>query len=118
MLVNKEQLFVEFDRIDWEDRGGGVRRKVMAYGDQLMGVYVEFQRGAAGARHAHPHVQFTFVASGAFLVHIGDEERALKAGDFYYVPSGITHGAEALEDGVLVDVFSPMRADFVPGGQG
>ena len=116
MFVGKEQLFIAFDDIAWEDKGGGIRRKVMAYGDQLMGVYVEFLRGSMGALHSHPHVQFTFIEKGTFLVHIGDLKRVMKAGDFYYIPSGVIHGAEALEDGVLVDVFSPMREDFVPTG--
>ena len=115
MFVNKEQLFVEFDSITWEDKGGGIRRKVMAYGDQLMGVYVEFMRGSVGTLHSHPHVQFTYIKSGTFRVTIGRDERVMKAGDFYYVPSGLIHGAEALDDGVLVDVFSPMREDFIQG---
>jgi quercetin dioxygenase-like cupin family protein len=114
MFVNKEQLFVSFDDIAWEDKGGGIRRKVMAYGDQLMGVYVEFMRGSVGALHSHPHVQFTYIKAGTFRVTIGRDERVMKAGDFYYIPSGLIHGAEALDNGVLVDVFTPMREDFVP----
>jgi quercetin dioxygenase-like cupin family protein len=114
MLVQKEQLFIESARIDWEDRGGGVRRKIMAYDDRLMAVYVEFRRGAIGAIHRHPHVQITYIQSGAFNVHIGAESRVLRGGDFYYIPPDVDHGVEALEDSVLVDVFTPMREDFVP----
>ena len=75
MLVNKEQLFVEFDSIAWEDKGGGIRRKVMSYGDQLMGVYVEFMRGSIGALHSHPHVQFSYIQKGAFRVSIGGKQQ-------------------------------------------
>ena len=114
MFVEKEQLFIAFDSIPWEDQGGGVRRKVMAYGDQMMAAYVEFAAGAVGALHKHPHVQITFVKAGAFRVQIAGEERVLRAGDFFYVPSEAVHGATALEAGVLVDVFSPMRAEFLP----
>lgn len=114
MFVAKEQLFVEFERIAWEDRGGGVRRKVMAYGEQLMAVYVEFARGAIGALHHHPHLQITYVQSGALNVYIGAETRVLRGGDFYYIPAEVEHGVEALEPTVLVDFFTPMRADFLP----
>jgi quercetin dioxygenase-like cupin family protein len=114
MFVGKEQLFVAFDSIPWEDQGGGVRRKVMAYGDQLMAAYVEFAAGAVGALHRHPHVQITFVKEGAFRVHIDGQESVLRGGDFYYIPSGLLHGATAIEAGVLVDIFSPMRAEFLP----
>jgi len=114
MIVQKEQLFVQFDSIAWDDRGGGVRRKIMTYGDELMGVYVEFKRGAVGALHQHPHVQFTYIRSGSFTVHIGDQSRVLRGGDFYYIPPHVMHGVDALEDSVLIDVFTPMREDFVP----
>lgn len=113
-FVQKEQLFIAFDSIPWEDQGGGIRRKVMAYGDQLMAAYVEFQSGAVGALHQHPHVQITYVKTGDFRVHIGGEERMLRSGDFYYIPSGVLHGATAVTAGVLVDIFSPMRAEFLP----
>lgn len=113
VFVQKEQLFIAFDSIPWEELGGGVRRKVMAYGEQLMAVYVEFAKGAVGALHRHPHVQITYVKEGAFRVHIDGEERVLNAGDFYYIPPELLHGATAVEPGVLVDVFTPMRAEFV-----
>lgn len=114
MFVLKEQPFITFDSIAWEDLGGGLRRKVMAYGDQLMAAYVEFAAGAVGALHQHPHVQITYVVSGRFRVEISGEVRELGAGDFYYIPSGALHGATALEPGVLVDVFSPKREEFLP----
>jgi len=113
-IVPKEQLFNHFDEIAWQELGGGIRRKIMAYGDQLMAVYLEFKKGAVGARHSHPHVQIAFVVSGSIELTIGQESRVLRAGDFYYVPSGAEHGAVALEDAVVVDLFTPMRADFLP----
>ncbi len=115
-FVQPEQLFVAFDQVPWEERGGGVRRKVMAYGPELMAVYVEFQAGAVGDIHSHPHVQITYIRSGRFTVHIGDETREQRGGDFYYIPPHVKHGVVALEAGVLVDVFTPMREDFVPRG--
>jgi quercetin dioxygenase-like cupin family protein len=114
MFVHKEQLYIRFEEIAWEDLGGGVRRKIMAYGDQLMAVYLEFKKGAVGALHAHPHVQAAFVRSGSVQVRIGEEYRVLGAGDFYYIPSGVEHGSLALEDSVVIDIFSPMRQDFLP----
>lgn len=109
---------MESARIDWTDLGGGVRRKVTAYSDALMSVYVEFQKGSVGARHSHPHWQITYIQSGAFTVHIGAETRVLRGGDFYLIPAHVEHGVEALEDSVLVDFFAPMREDFVPTSPG
>ena len=114
MFVQKEQLFIEFAKIAWEDRGGGIRRKVMAYGDKLMAVYVEFKAGAVAARHHHPHLQISYVQSGSLVTHIGDQTRVLKGGDFYYIPADLEHGVEAIEETILIDFFTPMREDFVP----
>lgn len=114
MIPKKGMKFVQLDGCDWEDVAPGVRRKITAYDDQIMGVYVEFKRSAAGALHSHPHVQISYVESGSFRVQIDGETSVLKAGDFFYVPTNAMHGAEALEDGVLIDMFSPMRQEFVP----
>lgn len=114
MFVLKDQCFIESSRVDWTDLSGGVRRKITAYSDEVMAVYVEFRKGAVGALHQHPHAQITYIQSGGFTVHIGSETRVLRGGDFYLIPPNVEHGVEALEDSVLVDFFAPMREDFVP----
>lgn len=114
MFVQKEQLFIDFGSIDWEYPAEGIRRKVMAYGDQLMAVYVEFTKGAVGALHRHPHLQITYIQSGSFDVQIDGNKKRQYAGDCYYIPTNIEHGVIALEDSVLIDFFSPMREDFIP----
>jgi quercetin dioxygenase-like cupin family protein len=63
--------------------------------------------------HKHPHLQISYIASGAFETTIGDDTKILKEGDVYFVPSDVMHGVVCLEDGILVDVFNPMREDFV-----
>ena len=85
----------------------------MGYDSQLMMVRVEFRKGGIGALHHHPHSQITHIESGVFDVSIGGESRRMKGGDAYYIPPNVVHGATCVEDGVLVDVFSPMREDLV-----
>lgn len=113
MLTQSEQLFIRFDDIDWEVAGPGIRRKVMAYGDNLMAVHAAFEQGAIGPLHTHPHVQITLVRKGVFAVQIGAERQVLREGDYFYVPSHVEHGGQALEETVLIDIFSPMRKEFV-----
>ncbi|MBP6673149.1 MAG: cupin domain-containing protein [Bacteroidetes bacterium] len=114
MFVKKEQLFIDFSSIAWEYPAEGIRRKVMAYGDQLMAVYVEFKKGAIGAMHSHPHLQITYIQSGSFDVQIDGNKERQKGGDFYYIPANAVHGVVALEDSILIDFFTPMREDFIP----
>jgi len=109
----QSNLFIEDDNVEWENAGPRVRRKLLAYDKNIMMVKVEFQKGAVGYVHKHLHSQVSYVVSGKFEVQIGDEKKILKSGDCYFIPSNIEHGAVNLEQGVLIDVFSPMREDFL-----
>jgi quercetin dioxygenase-like cupin family protein len=99
--------------VAWEIVGEGLRRKVMAYNDKLMLVKVDFERGAIGTLHHHPHLQISYVASGSFETTIGENVKILNAGDVYCVPENVIHGVVCLEKGQLIDVFSPLREDFL-----
>ncbi len=104
------------DETEWQDLGGGVRRKVMLWNDDLMAVAVRFEKGAVGTPHAHDiHTQIGYVAAGSFEATCGGEKRVVKAGDAYFAEKNVMHGAVALEDdSVIVDVFTPKRGDFLP----
>ena len=107
------KTLIQDESIAWTDLGGGIQRKIMAHNDEMMIVKVAFATGGIGAMHSHPHTQASYIESGVFKLTIGDETSILKAGDAYFVPSEVEHGAECLETGVLVDVFSPVRKDFL-----
>jgi quercetin dioxygenase-like cupin family protein len=109
----KENQFIIDSTIPWEDLGGGVKRKIMSYDDNIMMVKVAFETGGIGALHSHYHTQMSYVESGVFEMTIGDKVSILKKGDGYYIPPKVIHGALCLEAGVLIDVFTPMREDFV-----
>lgn len=94
----------------------GIERQFLGFNNQLMAVRVWFDKGAVGQLHAHPHTQVSYVESGRFKVTVGGEEKALKAGDSFFVAPGTQHGAVCLEKGVLIDMFSPVREDFLPQG--
>jgi len=99
--------------IEFEPAGEGVRRKILAYNEQLMMVEVHFEQGAEGSVHTHPHLQSTYVLSGAFRFSIAGKDVEVRQGDTIAFPGGIPHGTLCLEAGVLMDVFTPMRKDFV-----
>ena len=95
------------------DLGGGVSRKILSYGEQLMSVEVRFEKGAVGAMHTHPHVQISYVLEGSFEATIGEETKIIKKGDTYITDPDVPHGVVCLEAGALLDIFTPMRADFL-----
>lgn len=95
------------------DLGGGVTRRILAHDPQLMAVEVGFEAGAVGAVHTHPHTQCSYVLSGRFSYSVEGEAVELSAGDSIVVPADLPHGTVCLEKGVLLDVFTPMREDFL-----
>ncbi len=107
------KVFIKNAEIPWQEVDKGVRRKIMTYDERLMVVKVEFEKDGIGSLHKHHHSQITHVESGVFEVEIGEEKKVLKGGDAFYIPPNVLHGAVCLEAGVLIDVFSPMREDFI-----
>lgn len=105
--------FIMGDEVAWETVGEGVRRQIMAYDDKIMLVNVEFDKGGVGPMHQHYHSQVTYVISGQFDLTIGEETKRMKGGDAFYIPPNVLHGAICVENGVLIDVFSPIREDFM-----
>ncbi len=96
-----------------KDLGDGVSRKILATGGKLMTVEFHFTQGAVGAPHSHPHEQIGYVVQGSFEATLDGQTTIIHAGDTYYVPANVIHGVVALEDGVLLDVFTPQREDFL-----
>lgn len=113
MKTLKDQRWVKNEEISLEPCGAGVARKVLAYTDEMMCVENHFKKGGVGALHSHPHTQITYIVSGAFEFEIDGEKRVVRAGDTLLKKDGIVHGCVCLEEGVLVDFFTPMREDFV-----
>ena len=110
---HKDAVWVPHAEIEPEVCGKGVKRRILAYSKDAMCVENTFETGGVGAMHCHPHTQITYVVSGRFRFTIGGEVREVTAGDTMLKTDGIIHGCEALEPGVLLDIFTPMREDFV-----
>ena len=91
----------------------GVTRRVLARGGNIMGVEVTFKKGAIGSVHKHVHEQVSYIVSGSFEYTVDGKMYYLKVGDSYYVPENVEHGVAALEDSVILDVFTPQREDFL-----
>lgn len=108
------KTLIKDDQIQWTDLGQGIRRKIMAYDDQMMIVKISMEPGAVGASHHHIHTQASYVSGGKFEITIGGESKILEKGDVYFVPSMVEHGALCIEKGELIDVFHPLREDFLP----
>jgi quercetin dioxygenase-like cupin family protein len=108
-------VFTENDIVKWTNVAPGVQRAILAYDESVMLVKVKFEKGAIGALHQHPHVQISYVESGQFEVEIAGVKKILHQGETFFAHSNVWHGVICLEEGVLMDTFSPMRKDFIEG---
>jgi len=98
---------------EWEKVEPGVKRKIYSPGDSIMMMKVHFEKGAEGKMHAHHHEQLTYVLEGKFKFFIDDNEQLVKQGETIFIPSNINHGVIALEEGILLDAFTPLREDLL-----
>ncbi|WMJ89814.1 cupin domain-containing protein [Anaerocolumna sp. MB42-C2] len=107
-------MFTLNQQIQAKDLGNGVTRKILSYSPNLMVCELTFDKDAVGVLHSHPHEQIGYIISGSFEVEEENrEKRILSAGDTYYISPNIQHGVRALENSLLLDVFTPMREDFI-----
>jgi quercetin dioxygenase-like cupin family protein len=112
-MLLKGKPFLISNKIEWEQLGNGVKRKILGYDEKVMMVIVHFEKGAVGNLHHHGHRQIAYVASGKFSVTINGQGKTLEQGDSFFVAPNLMHDVVALEGGSLVDVFAPARDYFL-----
>jgi unsaturated pyranuronate lyase len=103
-----------WSRVPAERIADGIERQ-MIWGDRLMVCRLRFAPRIVTEVHAHPHEQITLVVQGRVRFTVAGRERLSTAGDVLHFPSNVEHGATMLdEEVVLIDIFSPVREDFLP----
>lgn len=108
-----KDLFICKDKNQWDEVAPGVSRTIMSYNDNLMIVKVRFAKDAIGAMHTHPHTQGCFVAEGRFELNMNSTKHLLEKGDTFLIEPNTPHGVVCLDAGMLVDIFTPKREDFL-----
>jgi quercetin dioxygenase-like cupin family protein len=101
-----------WDEIALEKVTEMLSRKIVS-GDRQMLVQVYVKRGCLMPMHAHESEQMTYVLQGALKFLVGGEEITVREGEVLRIPSGMPHQAEALEDTFELDVFSPVREEWL-----
>jgi quercetin dioxygenase-like cupin family protein len=91
----------------------GLIRRVLAFNDKLLVAEHTMTKGWVGAVHSHPHDQVVYVVHGHLRVTCAGKTFEVRNGDTFAVRGGVQHGASALEDSLVVDVFTPCREDYI-----
>jgi quercetin dioxygenase-like cupin family protein len=92
----------------------GIKRKTLVFGEKTLMTEFLLEKGKVLPMHRHPQEQTGFLFSGKIVLTIGEEEFHVNPGDSWTIPGDVEHGARVLEDSVAVEVFSPVRDDYLP----
>jgi quercetin dioxygenase-like cupin family protein len=102
----------EIDKTVLEE--GKCYRKILAHSENVMAVKVYFKNGGIGAAHSHMHEQICYCLEGKFEYVVDGINKIISAGDCVYIAPNVIHGCRLLsEEGILLDIFSPQRDDFL-----
>jgi quercetin dioxygenase-like cupin family protein len=99
-----------------EEKLSPMLSRKLVTGTRMMLAHVYLKKGCIVPKHSHENEQLTYILEGALRFEIGEdgaEEVVVRAGEVLHIPSNVPHMAEALEDTLDVDVFSPPREDWI-----
>lgn len=91
----------------------GIMRKTHVFGDSTILCEFKLSEGRKLPNHTHPHEQTGYLVSGRLLFTIAGNNHEMNAGDTWCINSGIEHSVEVIKDSVVIEVFSPVREDFI-----
>jgi quercetin dioxygenase-like cupin family protein len=101
-----------WDEIAQEKVTDMISRKIVT-GEREMMAQIWLKKGAIVPTHDHVSEQLSYVIQGALRFSIGGEEFIVREGEVLHIPSSVPHQAEALDDTFELDVFSPIRQDWL-----
>ena len=92
----------------------GVKLTTLVHGDKTLMGHFKIAKGSVIPTHSHPHEQTGMMISGKLRFIVDGEINDVEAGDSWCLPGGVEHSAEALADTIVIEVFSPVREDYLP----
>jgi quercetin dioxygenase-like cupin family protein len=107
-------MFNKSNRDGYKQILPGIMLKTLVYGDKSLLSEFRLEQGSQLPSHAHPQEQTGYLIAGQIRLSIGDEIFEVAPGDSWNIPGGVTHRAEILADSLAIEVFSPIREDYLP----
>ena len=106
-------MFYKKDKSGYREIAEGILMKPLVHGEKTLLIETNIKKGSAHNLHSHPHEQTGYLVSGRLMMTIGDEKLEVEPGDSWCVPGGVEHSGEILEDSVVIEVFSPVREEYL-----
>lgn len=107
-------MFYKSNDTGFKEMLAGIRMKTLVHGDKTLLTEFRLAEGKELPRHDHLYEQTGYLVKGRIRIHIGPESFEAEPGDSWTIPGNVEHGADCLENSVVVEVFSPVREDYLP----
>jgi quercetin dioxygenase-like cupin family protein len=107
-------MFYKMDPDNYKEAFEGVTYKTLAWGDKTSLGEFKLAKGCTVPAHSHPHEQTGYMISGKMTFTIDGEDHLTEAGDSWSIPGNVEHSVKVHEDSVVIEVFSPVREDYLP----
>ncbi len=107
-------MFYKKNKGNYQQPLDGIRYKTLVYGEKTLLAEFKLEKDKILPIHEHPHEQTGYLVSGRIRLIIGDEKFDVEPGDSWSIPGNAPHGAEVIENSVAIEVFSPVREDYLP----
>jgi quercetin dioxygenase-like cupin family protein len=107
-------VFTKHDPEGYKAALPGIQMKTLCYGERTLMTEFILGQGSTLPLHSHPYEQTGYLVRGRIRLRIGEMEQDTQPGDSWCIPVNVEHGAQILEDSIAVEVFSPVRQDYVP----
>jgi quercetin dioxygenase-like cupin family protein len=104
--------YVSWESVPLEIMSDMISRKIVT-GDKAMVAQVFLKKDAVVPEHRHESEQITYILEGALKFEIEGKEIVVRKGEVLSIPSNVPHRAVALEDTIDLDIFSPIRTDWL-----
>ena len=107
-------MFYKKDLSNYRQAVEGVTYKTLAYGEKTSLGEFHLKKGYVIPNHSHPHEQTGYMVSGKMTFTIDDKDYNAEQGDSWNIPGNVEHSVKIHEDSVVIEVFSPVREDYLP----
>ena len=107
-------MFYKANNNDYRQSVSGIRLKTLVYGKETLFSEFRMEKGSILPKHSHPHEQTGYLVKGKMKLTIGEDTFEANSGDCWCIEGNVEHSAEILEDSIAVEVFSPVREDYLP----
>ncbi len=107
-------MFSRQDQAEYRELMAGIELRTRVYGERTLMAEYRLSKGSRLPEHSHPHEQTGYVVTGRLRLHAGDEVFDAGPGDCWCIAGNVSHWADVIDDCIAVEVFSPVREDFLP----